>query len=305
MDLVSVLMCTYREPVEWICKSVESIINQTYENLEIIIIVDDPSQENIISTLEKYREIDARIKIHINKENLGLVKSLNYGLNYCSGKYIARMDADDISMAERIEKQIKYLESHKLDLVGCGYSIFCEDEIIRNVGGACDNYICKKILKYASCVAHPTWLSKRELLLSLKYRDIDTCEDFDLLQRAIIAGYTIGNCPHTLFMYRDNPNSISHAKHARQRTISDYICSYYKKNEVVDMETYYSFINGDDYKRIIKVREEKFFYESVIKDKHSSVTDRLHAFLNLLFSFYYIKRKIELKIIKYLRSLSD
>ena len=91
MDKISVLMSTYREPIEWIKLSVESIINQTYKNIEYIIIVDDPDNKELISFLSDYENRFEFVKVVINEKNIGLVASLNKGLKYCSGEYIARI----------------------------------------------------------------------------------------------------------------------------------------------------------------------------------------------------------------------
>ena len=102
MDKVSVIMSTYKEPIEWIQQSVDSILNQTYKNLEFIIIVDNPEYAELVSLLNDYADSDDRISVVVNNNNIGLVKSLNKALSFCTGEYVARMDADDISLPERL-----------------------------------------------------------------------------------------------------------------------------------------------------------------------------------------------------------
>lgn len=84
MELVSVLMSTYKEPKEWVKQSVESVLSQTYSNLELIILVDDPSNHETIGLLNEYklRGGGYSLKVVINEQNLGLVRSLNKGLGY-------------------------------------------------------------------------------------------------------------------------------------------------------------------------------------------------------------------------------
>src|ERR1700748_3197615 len=107
MPEVSVVMSAYNAAA-FIKEAIESILNQTYENFEFIII-NDGSTDTTQSIIESYK--DTRIKL-INQENKGLSKSLNIGIRNAVGKYIARMDADDISMPDRLEKQYHFLEKN-------------------------------------------------------------------------------------------------------------------------------------------------------------------------------------------------
>lgn len=106
MELVSVLMSVYNEPIDYIEKSVNSILRQTYRNFEFIIVVDNPSNDFLCEYLKRIEVEHDNVHIEINDKNMGLVKSLNKGLSFCNGRYIARMDADDISDKNRIEEQV-------------------------------------------------------------------------------------------------------------------------------------------------------------------------------------------------------
>ena len=106
-ELVSVLMCVYDTPVRYLKEATESILNQTYDNLEFIIVDDGSGLKETGDYLEAVSKADNRIKLIHNNNNIGLTKSLNIGLHFCKGNYIARMDADDISISERIEKQVQ------------------------------------------------------------------------------------------------------------------------------------------------------------------------------------------------------
>lgn len=110
--LVSVLMSVYNEDSQYIRESISSILNQTFKDFEFIIVGDSTESERnrVFSLIEEYASIDNRIIFVPNQTNMGLTKSLNIGLKYCSGKYIARMDADDISVLDRLEKQVCFME---------------------------------------------------------------------------------------------------------------------------------------------------------------------------------------------------
>lgn len=115
--LVSVLMPAYNAE-KYITEAIESILNQTYKNFEFIII-DDCSTDKTWKIIQKYQKKDQRIIIFRNKENLNLGKTLNLGINNAKGKYIARMDADDISLPYRLEMQVKFLEDNpRVGIVG-------------------------------------------------------------------------------------------------------------------------------------------------------------------------------------------
>ena len=101
-------MSIYSEEEEWIRESIDSILNQTFSDFEFIIINDNPNRDKNNSLLTEYTRIDNRIIIITNEENIGLTKSLNKGLEIARGKYIARMDADDISLPTRFEKQVDF-----------------------------------------------------------------------------------------------------------------------------------------------------------------------------------------------------
>src|SRR5690242_9380591 len=88
-------------------EAIESILNQTYSNFEFIII-NDGSTDNSLEIIRSYH--DPRISVVNNETNLGIIKTRNKGLKLAKGKYIANMDADDISLSSRLEKQVQYLE---------------------------------------------------------------------------------------------------------------------------------------------------------------------------------------------------
>ena len=121
--LVSVLMPCYNVEL-YVEDALTSIMRQTYTNLEIIVI-NDCSTDNTLSILENIALRDSRIKVISNSSNLKLIDTLNKGVEICSGEYIARMDADDISFPDRIERQVAFLEEKKdYDIVSTQFYTF-------------------------------------------------------------------------------------------------------------------------------------------------------------------------------------
>ncbi len=109
MSVVTVLLPAYNAE-NYICRAVDSVLGQTFSDFELLII-NDGSTDSTQSLLESYT--DPRIKLINMPENVGLIDVLNHGLSLASGKYIARMDADDICLPTRLEKQFKFLEQNQ------------------------------------------------------------------------------------------------------------------------------------------------------------------------------------------------
>lgn len=248
--LISVLMSTYKEPVEFINAAVRSILDQTYHDIEYVIMVDNPDNMVVIDYLLSIE--DPRIQVHINEKNLGLVGSLNNGLRYCRGEYVARMDADDISYPMRLEKQLAYAIENDYDLVGGSFELFKDlhGEITEVYRFPQHTEECKKYLCQNSCVPHPTWLVRKEVYeICSGYREIITCEDYDFIIRAVMHGFKIGNVEDVILKYRYNLNSISRINQARQILTAKKLADAYKHGRILTMEEYQSFVASNEYKK--------------------------------------------------------
>lgn len=233
--LISILMSTYNETAKELNESISSILHQTYLNFEFLIINDNPDNLELEKILQTYT--DSRIKIIRNKENLGLVKSLNKGLKLCSGQYVARMDADDISCPTRIQDELLYLQNNGLDMVGSFIETI--DEYGKTIKSLMKfpqkhNQIAK-FMRWGSCICHPTWLLKREVCLELNgYRKAPHCEDYDFIIRAIAHGYKVGNIPKVELRYRIRQSGVSKSYEVEQFIIRDYLA---KNINQIDMIT--------------------------------------------------------------------
>lgn len=200
--LVSILMPTFNVE-KYIDEAVESLLCQTYSNIEIII-VDDCSTDNTFLHLERLASIDSRIKLLKNSENCKIVKSLNKALSVAKGEFIARMDGDDISTDDRIETLLRYLSLHpEYDLVG-SYSVAIDSngyELARRQLPITDKWV-KRTLRWCSTIQH-IWMARREVYDLLGgYRDFPGAEDYDFLLRAKKASFVLGNCPEYLYKVR-------------------------------------------------------------------------------------------------------
>lgn len=155
-NLVSVVMSAYNSESS-IAESIESILNQSYQNIEFLII-DDCSTDRTADVIESYLEKNKNIKFTKNKTNLGLTKSLNILIKKSSGQYIARQDADDISLHHRVQEQMQLLKSNNLDFCTTRAIIKDSMKLIPGVS----SFLPKKIvLKFKNPFIHGTLLAKK------------------------------------------------------------------------------------------------------------------------------------------------
>lgn len=252
--LVSVIMSTYNEDLDWIKDSVESILNQTYTNFEFIIILDKPENNILKELLYEYKGKDERVKIIVNKQNMGLAMSLNEGIKIAKGKYIVRMDADDISFPERIEKEVMYLEDNKLDMVSTNRIDMDEEgKFLPAKSSLPKTESVNKILPIGNFIAHPTVLIKTDVIKAVNgYRNFSTSQDYDLWLRILSSGYKIGILDEPLLYYRIRENSISKSDKYKQYLINKYQKELYKRR----------LKNGDDEFSIENMKKflDKFNY---------------------------------------------
>ncbi|MDR2124986.1 MAG: glycosyltransferase [Desulfovibrio sp.] len=175
---------------QYISKAIESILLQTYENLELIIICEYRTNQETLDILQKYTYNDKRIKIIFNKTRLNISRSLNIGIDTAAGEFIARMDADDIAYRNRFEMQLYYLQHEKkIDIVGSNTRFIDEFGIIN---GYADDFPLyhEKIatdLLFDVKIKHPTIMIRKSQLqrYNLRYNEkFNTSEDFELWNRA-------------------------------------------------------------------------------------------------------------------------
>lgn len=238
MPKISVLMNTYKEDVQLIQESIESILNQTYKEFEFIIILDNVDNEEHKKIIKEYEQKDSRIVFKVNSLNPGRVGALNYGLSLCQGDFIAIMDADDISYPNRLELQLDYMNNHDIDLIGGAVQVIDENgEKMYGIGKIPETSDkINKLSKYSNCVAHPTWLGKREVFEKNQgYRDIKTCEDYDFELRAMLNGFKLGNLNQVVLEYRMTKKSISRSNLYEQYLYLKYLSKSFAKKEVADI----------------------------------------------------------------------
>lgn len=192
-QLVSVIIPVYNV-ANYVEIAIRSIMEQTYTNLEIII-VDDCSTDATYSIICDLASIDNRIKLFKNDVNKKIANTLNTALSHASGEYIARMDGDDISMTDRIAVLVAYLTKYlDIDLVGSSMTaIDSEGKILHKTTHYSDEALLDKTLKYVTPLSH-IWLARRSVYDKLNgYRNLSGVEDYDFLLRMKTLGLKFTN----------------------------------------------------------------------------------------------------------------
>ena len=210
MKKVSIVMPVYNGK-EYIRESIESIINQTYPNWEFIIVNEYGSDDGSKEIIMEYAKKDERIKLIQNTKREGIAASLNIGLKASSGDYIARMDSDDISGTERLEKQVKYLDSNpSIGLCGIQPEFIGTKEIYWELEKNPEQ-IRNNIFFYTPCV-HPTVMFRREIVDKYKIlynEEYKATEDYDFFSR-VVGVLDIANIDDkSLFKYRMYENNAT------------------------------------------------------------------------------------------------
>jgi len=298
---ISIVMPVYNGE-EYLKEAIDSILNQTYTDFEFIILNDgstDKTEEIILS----YG--DPRIVYIKNEQNLQIVKTLNKGILRAKGKYIARMDADDISLPKRFEKQLHFMEENSnIDICGSWLETFGDYNQIWKPPSQ-HNKI-KVNLLFNSAIMHPTIFAKRTFFSDLKYNEsMVGAEDYELWVRSIDM-YHFSNIPFVLLKYRihssktDKNTQIDIANLCRKKMLKKCGCSLSDDEfdiflkisfrENVDLEKFLPVLNKILYsnkrsnyfnqKLLSQSFIERFFYIAKKKNNYN---------LKLLFTFHNLK----------------
>ena len=207
MPKVSAIMPAYNAE-KYIKEAIESILSQTFGDFEFIIINDcskDATEEIILSYT------DPRVVYIKNDENLRVARTLNKGLEIAQGEYIARMDADDISLPDRFEKQVKYLDTHpEVAVLGTNVEVFDEDGPICTGWSSTDPAQMKVDLFFSCGLAHPSVMMRKNVIRELGGYDAqyEGLEDYQLWCR-VAEKYGVTTLPELLFRYRIHGGQVT------------------------------------------------------------------------------------------------
>ena len=209
MDLVSIIMPYYKKK-KYIELAVNSVIQQTYKNFELIIVHDDENKEDL-NFLKNLIKKDKRIKLYINKKNLGAGRTRNKGIKLSKGSLIAFLDADDLWLHNKIQKQIFFMKKNLVDISHTSYHIINSDNKI--IGSRRAKDMNHKLLLNSCDIGLSTVIIKKELITNkIKFANINTKEDYVLWLKITLNNKKIFALKNNLTKWRKLNDSLSASK---------------------------------------------------------------------------------------------
>jgi len=212
MEKITVLL-QVKNAAEHLRTCIDSILNQTYSNFELLFI-DDQSTDHTLAIISSYKDP----RITILKGQAGYINNLNHGIELSASKYIARMDGDDIMLPSRLEKQLSVMERENIDLCGTWMQVFGDqDYLAGDVCGLIDRAIDK--LYKVNYLFHPTVMIRKSFLQEhqLKYEHYFPTEDYKLWSEIAKKNGAIYVIPEPLLNYRRSNSQLSIANHHEMR----------------------------------------------------------------------------------------
>jgi teichuronic acid biosynthesis glycosyltransferase TuaG len=207
MELVSAIIPFYKKK-KFIKETISSILKQTYENIEIVIVYDDTEKDDLNFLKENFSD-NNKIRIIVNDRNLGAGFSRNKGIKAAKGNYIGFIDADDLWSKEKISKQIDFMKKNNLKISHTSYEIINEDGMMLGTRKSRNFNDYKNIL--TSCdIGLSSVLLKKELITEeIKFVNLKTKEDFVLWLKILKLGFEIGALEEPLMSWRKTKSSLS------------------------------------------------------------------------------------------------
>lgn len=256
--LVSIIMSVFNGE-QFLRESVNSILNQTYKNYEIIVI-DDGSTDNTNQILSSY--VNSKLQVYKNETNQGLIYSLNKAIQLAQGNLLARMDADDIAMPHRLETQVSYFDNYpELAILGSAYYLRSHKRNKLHIPAIKLGAIQANTL-FNSPFGHPTVMLNRAVIGEdrLKYnKDYKHAEDYELWSNIVFNAVT-SNIAEPLLTYRVHSNQVSVAfNHQQQiaarqirRNILNQLDVTFDESELIFLDSTYRAATIDDFITVIR-----------------------------------------------------
>lgn len=294
---ISVIMATYKEPLDFVRDAVYSILNQSFTDFDFLIVIDLIENKPVVDFLESID--DMRLKLLYNEKNIGLPASLNKAINLSFSKYIVRMDADDISLENRLEMQYNYMESHP-ECIVCGSRILPikgfdnlrHDWVKKNHQ---DNF---KQLFIGTCFVHPSVIIRKDVIENhdLFYNEnYKYSQDYEFWSRLVDYG-EFHNMYDRLLLYRFKSPDQNSAKFIQQMEFAKTI----RRNLI---KRYYSISDFDGkVNTIFRLRSNTYIEKEVLYLMWCSIDN--FSYFNLLKLFYFqLRYRCYFPIIDYSRLL--
>jgi glycosyltransferase involved in cell wall biosynthesis len=284
-SLVSILIPVFNGE-KYIVESITSILGQSYSTIEVIV-VNDGSTDNTKNILNELSKQDSRLRV-FHCDNKGLVKTLNFGIDKAEGKFVARMDADDISHKNRIELQYnEMIANEKLVICGSWYQKFGHENKVFKLSTESEDIKLETLLAPHFC--HPAVMMRTDVLKQVLYKeDYNLAEDYKLWVDLMDKGEFF-NIPQILLDYRVHPNQVS-SNLREDQSLKHLQVAIECWSELLNIDMKVDFLRCILFKETLYLQETIDFIES-LKDQRVRDLCRYYLFRNfknLLFNFGYL-----------------
>lgn len=282
---ITVFIALYNSE-KYIKQTLESILNQTFTNFEIVII-NDASTDNSVNIIESFNE--ARIRLIHNETNKGISYNRQKGIEEAKGKYIAILDSDDIAMPNRLEKQFLFLENNP-DIALCGTNANFIDEnnnIINHIHAInFDSELIKVMLLFANQFINSSVLLRKDIAIRIGGYNKQIGEDYDLFVR-IAEKYKTANLDEKLVSYRMHAISDSRIKKDLYTIAEKEILAYqYSKLDINNRLEYIPFLLFHKNNKMIKVKDISYFFYTLFKNNEQFKIYNKTIFENVFFKIW-------------------
>lgn len=245
--IASVLFPVCNEEVRWLTLAMESIHLQTFRDFKWIIVLDGSARPDLEEVIMDFKDKDARIYFFKKMERSGLALTLNEAAQHAHGRYLIRMDADDIALLHRVEHQVRYVEEYP-HIAFAGSQVVKTDEDGNPIGvshNPISEELIRRMVPYVNISTHPSMIMRREVFNRLGgYRDLPGGEDYDLVLRAVSMGEHITNIQDILLRYRIRESGETNSRSAIQKMCFKYVQRLFRER----MKTGYDSFNAADIK---------------------------------------------------------
>ena len=200
---VTVVLPVYKTPIDWLKVSTSSILNQTYPNVNVLIIDDGSNCGEIKRFLIKLERLNDNVRVFENATNKGLVYTLNRALTLADDELIVRMDSDDYSRPERIERQVEFLCSTNLDVVS-SFMVGMSSGNQQMISSPCAHSMIAAVMPWRCCIFHPSVMYKKSVVEEVGgYPDVQYAEDYALWSKLLMqTDVRFGAVSEALIEYR-------------------------------------------------------------------------------------------------------
>ena len=204
--LISIVV-TYYKKKKFIKKTLNSILNQSYKNYEIIFVYDDEDKEDL-QYIKKLIRLFKKKKLIINKKNLGVAKSRNIAMKFCKGKFISFIDSDDCWIKNKLDNQLRFMINKKLQFTFTSFNVVDYKNKIIAVRNVYKDPKYKDLIK-TNFIGLSTVMFDKKILNVMKFPDLTTQEDFALWLKLLKKGYKLSHFKKNLSSWRKTKNSLS------------------------------------------------------------------------------------------------